>query len=235
MLQGITITGLDERFSPIDALMLCDKYDFLEFGVLMSRNNTGSGVNNRYPSMDYISVYQGYAGFGIQLSAHICGEFARDAVYSGNLSNILKFLGSSVDVFNRLQINVGDALIRHHTFECPSCFDSLIIQTSKVNFEHYLAFGSDNVLALMNDSWGRGLKIDTPYLPESGEYVGYAGGIDESNIIDVISRLDLLCSDDAMYWLDIESSVRTEDDWLSFGKCDLLCKKVADYMEENYR
>ena len=53
-------------------------------------------------------------------------------------------------------------------------------------------------------------------------YFGYAGGINEDNVLDVIEALDKVNKND--FWIDMESSIRKNDNF-DISKCRNICAK----------
>ncbi len=61
-----------------------------------------------------------------------------------------------------------------------------------------------------------------PRHPGGDRLVGYAGGIGPDNAARVVEAIGA----DGPYWIDMESRVRTEDDWLALEKCRQVCVAV---------
>lgn len=78
------------------------------------------------------------------------------------------------------------------------------------------------VQMLFDRSGGTGKVPDTwPRHPGGGVQVGYAGGINPDNVLDVIDAI----GPDGPYWIDMESGVRT-DDWFDLDKCEAVLQAV---------
>lgn len=90
-------------------------------------------------------------------------------------------------------------------------------------------FPSDgNVSWLFDRSGGEGVsatRYPAPAYPanqqRAGEY-GYAGGINPENVASVLERIPNYTRD---YWIDMESGVRT-DDQFDLAKCRAVCEAV---------
>ena len=63
---------------------------------------------------------------------------------------------------------------------------------------------------------------------DSDRYFCYAGGLSVDNVEKVIE--DLLIVNNADFWIDMESSVRTND-WFDTKKCEEVLKICAKYFD----
>lgn len=228
----VTITGVDERTDINELVRLKEKYEFLEFGVLMSKNNTGTNENNRYPSFEYIDKL---LNAGIPLSGHICGKLARDFMKTGNFDDIREFLTTErIKGFDRFQFNIR-GFDGYTLFHVPEDI-KIIIQVSdckSYNYFYSMNERIDNegrVSALMDSSGGTGKLGFFDVIANEDEYVGYAGGISIDNISYILGYIYGRNECNKDYWIDMESSVRTED-WLDISKVEKICENVAKWLD----
>ena len=72
---------------------------------------------------------------------------------------------------------------------------------------------------LLDASGGRGINTPIEIVNHPGVHIGYAGGISQDNVKNKLRTLLEHDSDD-VFWIDMESSVRTEDDWLDLDQVE---------------
>lgn len=77
-LRYVTFTGIDERTDLERLEYIQHRYPYAEFGLLLSNKWKENG--NRYPHPAIASLL---AGRGLNLSIHLCGDFARTAAETG--------------------------------------------------------------------------------------------------------------------------------------------------------
>lgn len=215
MLNRVTFTGVDDKTNIDDLVYLAEKYPFVEFGILVSKNNSNSGIVNRYPNL---TILKRLKNKGLNLSCHICGSIARQIVQKNDWSELEKLLGKDIDVFNRFQLNVSNI----HKFSNEISFrddKDFIIQLKDDTslYEYYKDL--PNVFGFQDNSGGLG-KFEDNWM-DSDRYFGYAGGLSVENVEKVIE--DLLIVNDSNFWIDMETSVRTND-WFDIKKCEEVLK-----------
>ena len=105
LLNRVTFTGVDDKTNIDDLVYLTEKYPFVEFGILVSKNNSNNGTVNRYPNL---TILKRLKNKGLNLSCHICGSIARQIVQKNDWSELEKLLGKDIEVFNRFQLNVSN-------------------------------------------------------------------------------------------------------------------------------
>lgn len=231
-LKTITFTGIDEK-TDVDALkVIKEEYPIVEFGVLMSRSWKVNG--NRYPNPETISRFLGY---GLNLSAHLCGGIARYA-FAGDFRKVTDtyYMFNHPD-FKRVQLNVSpyeDIFETAAHLNVPLDKEIIIQQKSPTlkysqAFNRFSALNEDlNVTMLVDPSGGRGKDEGLDIIATSYK-TGYAGGINIDNVADkLMTLLDKETIGD--FWIDMESSVRT-DDWFDVEKVRKIlevCNKIIN-------
>ena len=211
MLTGVTITGADDGVDPRDLQLLSGEFPFVEWGVLFSAKRTGEP---RYPTRGWTTALATYvpAHLGRQrmrLAMHLCGESARVTCEGSAIS-----LKGLFPAFRRIQVN-GYA---------PPSPGLVILSREWTVFEFVLQVRDESQLEkaaadllamrrasiLFDPSGGRGLEAPSWPSPPAGvaNRVGYAGGINPSNVERVLGRLN---ERPGAYWIDMESGVRTGD------------------------
>ena len=101
MLKTVTITGADDNINPVELASIAQDYPFVEFGILVSKNNFG---NNRYPTIKWLNELAFYKqAYKLKLSIHLCGAYARDMIEGNDIA--FTELGEIHTIFERVQIN----------------------------------------------------------------------------------------------------------------------------------
>jgi len=230
MIKKVTITGADESISPSALIGLSEKYPFVEWGILVSKNNWGS---NRFPSIGWIRNLKLVKDLfpEMNLSCHLCSDYVRKLV-KGNVSSILD-LGELWDIFDRVQINFHAIPHEFH----PNMFrvfrsykeKEFIFQYDDVNtlvVSSAIKEGIRNISALFDLSHGAGvLPSSWPELID-GIKCGYAGGISPDNIESQILLINGIVKNSET-WIDMETKVRSEYDRLfDLGKVE-RCLEIS--------
>lgn len=220
----VTFTGVDDKTS-LDVLKLLDSEN-IEWGILVSANNTDKGTAVRFPSFETIDKV---LNLGLNnVSCHICGNLARHYVKTGDFSQIRDFLTQKrVEKFSRFQLN-----IRGYDGYKPFVIEEdihIIIQVSDSKSYQYFyqmqVLNPEKVEALIDYSGGKGKLGYFDYVSDGDEILGYAGGIGVNNVAYILGYIEGRMECDVKYWIDMESSVRT-DDWFDLDKVAEVCDEV---------
>lgn len=218
----ITFTGVDEMTDLVELSKVQKHWPIAEFGVLTSYNAAENG--NRFPGKERIDEL---ARLNLNLSLHVCGKATADAA-AGKWDNINKLVSpengkGNLGAFRRIQLNiVGRDDIPVFCFPPRYSWQEIIIQARNADDnERYNASRGkwtecrEQFSILLDGSGGRGLETKLEILPTDGK-VGYAGGFSPENIN---AKLEFLMENvkAGMFWIDMESRVRT-DDWFDLGK-----------------
>ena len=235
-LKTVTFTGIDEMTDIERLVDIQNRYPYAEFGLLMSMNWAENG--NRYPNPD---ILDRLCGRGLHLSLHLCGRLSRKS-FIGNwsdLSEICQVNEEKVEMFDRIQLNVAhqsvDGLIK--TDGCPFDVKQFIIQQrSADDCELYKLNEGNELTAMLCDmSGGRGLFdiAFLPYVGEKGKMVGYAGGLDEDNVVFRLYQIEE-SEPENDYWVDMESSLRrNEKDLFDLDTVERILEKIDKWVK-NY-
>lgn len=227
-LKHITFTGIDWKTDIHELVKIQNEYPYVEWGVLVSKNWKENG--NRYFNPSFLSSIDGY---GLNLSAHLCGSVARTAI-QGNYDQFIDWAGEYYDIFKRCQLNVSNQQSNPEKFEysdaAQTYFQEVIIQQKGVNECNLFlnSKDSEHVSVLLDASGGQGINTDIEILNLPNK-AGYAGGINPDNVADKLTYLLDNCT--SPFWIDMESGVRTND-WFDVEKvkqvlriCDNIIKK----------
>lgn len=224
MRRLVTFTGVDDKTS-LDVLKLLDSKS-IEWGILVSANNTDKGIATRFPNFETIDKI---LNLGLNnVSCHICGNLARHYVKTGDFSQIRDFLTQErVEKFSRFQLN-----IRGYDGYKPFVIEEdihIIIQVSDPKSYQYFyqmqVLNPEKVEALIDYSGGKGRLGYFDYVSDGDEIFGYAGGIDVNNVAYILGYIEGRMECDVKYWIDMESSVRT-DDWFDLDKVAEVCDEI---------
>lgn len=208
--EFVTFTGLDDRTDLDAAIALSEKYP-IEWGVLFSPSQQGR--SSRYPSIGTLASIQD-AGRSLRVSAHLCGEHSR-RIMGGAVPELPAVL---TGVYQRAQVNhVYAKPTRIATFSAMariSCVGQFTIGPFPSN---------ESIQWLYDPSGGMGRPPAVwPRHPGGDRLVGFAGGIGPESAKVVVERIN----SSGPYWIDMESRVRTDDDWLDLDKCRRVCVAI---------
>lgn len=241
-LTKVTITGIDERTDLERLQDLQKRFPFAEFGMLISGDWLLNG--NRFPDPQILwnlanILCKPYAF--LHLSCHFCGTMATGIV-KGDFSVMDNLLPPSdlFRIFERCQLNVNaDGMFGQLRRVKPFAnLQEVIVQMHSSELFREFCKGTlpDGVSYLLDTSGGRGIDTPIQVVDAPGIHVGYAGGIGPDNVEEKLRTL-LEYPSDGRFWIDMETRVRDDDDWLDLDKveqvlatCDALLK---DYSENN--
>jgi phosphoribosylanthranilate isomerase len=238
MLRYVTITGADDRVDPSALADLSAEFPFVEWGILASKSRAGTP---RYPTRGWMQrLDEAAVRFAtrsdvvfarrINLSLHLCGEYAREALSGSGM-----FVPPTE--FRRVQLNGWNpgantaALGRlASTFNLQFILQVRDVVSIAAGIEEARAIRAaardrigGSASLLFDPSGGRG--ITSVVHPKGNPYVsvGFAGGISAENVLEVLSAIG---SRDDEHWIDMESSVRTDDEF-SLRKVRAVLERVA--------
>lgn len=242
-IERVTITGADDSVKPQDLLRLAKKYPFVEWGILFSKNNSNYP---RFPSKQWVAdLYQialaqfFQSDFVFQLSAHLCGQYVKD-ISNGKwtfFDNVKYY-----QMFDRFQLNFHGEKhpIDEYNFlaglnDERMKYKQIIFQLDNINNSKLeIAKKVVNAVGLFDLSHGAGV-LPTDW-PISNEYIGYAGGLSEINVIDNIEKISNVALQNI--WIDFETNARNENDEFDLGICERFLDKCVPYIwsknNENY-
>lgn len=228
-LKHVTFTGVDS-FTDIDELcQIQQQYPLAEFGVLVAENWKDNGY--RYP--DLKTLLPTLADKSLNLSCHLCGRTAREAVLN-DFSTVMELCNGYFHVFRRCQLNVSRNKKNPQRLEIdiPNTLNEIIIQQHSANdCGLYLnSLPNDKVSVLLDASGGRGVDTPIQVLAISNK-VGYAGGISPDNVVDKIRQLEEN-PDVQSYWIDMETHVRTGNKF-DLDKVRTVLTNIDKYFTNN--
>jgi len=194
----------------------------IEVGILYSESRTGQDA--RYPAFDtpMLNAIGEMIGQGVRLSLHVCGTLAQKAndTYFSPWAGKTAFDTIVSALFQRMQFNIP-AGVRLNTNNLRT---SAIRSGARAIVQCRDAHPVDDAVDwLFDPSGGRGvLSSHMPIQNNHDQLVGYAGGIRPDNVRRVLDMIQA-----GMYWIDMESGVRTQN---AFDPelCQQVCKAVYD-------
>lgn len=218
----VTITGADDNVDPKALLELSMEFPFVEWGILRSEKRAGTA---RYPTMEWV----GKLPEGLRLSLHLCGVEARTAMLGSTVwygpSSILGWSCHDPDrrpYFRRVQINgyksgtpgvfgISDVAFRLYAGGVSSARRSTLILPFNREADMHAVSADARLLPgaeiLFDPSGGRGKEPFRWPTDVPGVRMGYAGGINPDNVVDVLRDIGPV----QPTWIDMESGVRTND------------------------
>jgi len=209
--KQVTVTGADDSVDVESLIGLSVAYPFVEFGILVSRNNAGNSP--RFPSREWIDRLWELQTPDLNLSMHLCGTWVRSLCIGDGL--IFKdWISNYFDMFNRIQLNFHAQPTRANVqliHGLRSINKPVIFQMDGVNENLYrqsLTYHVDSY-PLYDLSGGCGVLPENWPKPQ-GSYCGYAGGLSPDNIKGQLEKLSGIAGDTPI-WVDFETYARTDD------------------------
>lgn len=207
----IAFTGVDDVAALGGMQALSARYP-IEWGILIDDEQTEKPLFLKQEARRAC-----LAAGGLRFAAHVCGE---QAVRIANAPDTV-----TVDLtgFQRVQVN--------HSFSGSTQVhvDNTVWFGRKIGARSMLqctqTFPDDARLDwLFDTSFGKGTAPSVwPEMRKAGPFCGFAGGINASNVANVLTAIGAEPGD--QYWIDMESGIRTNDR-LDLEKCEAVCKAV---------
>lgn len=212
-LRRVSLTGADNAVSIEELCLLTQQYRRVEWALLYVPHAEGRPRNptRTWRETFFNAKLPGYS------AVHLCGRRAFEELLAGELpEELLKT--------NRLQLNINarqrdftddevravfdkalhlgpDVILQYHADSAP------LIEEAVANCPAELR---SRLHVLMDASRGTGVEPVSWGAPSSLAQVfcGYAGGLGPDNVVRVATQLNAL---NLPYWLDMESGIRTDN------------------------
>ncbi|CAN5528003.1 hypothetical protein BH10PSE4_BH10PSE4_24060 [soil metagenome] len=207
----IAFTGVDRLDLLPDLQRLSARYP-IEWGVLLDPDQEDRSL---FPTA---AIRAGLlAAPGLRWAAHICGAGARDIVAAPRDTAV------AVNGVQRVQVNHGVQGSAPEQIAAARDYGRRFGVRAVLQCAG--AFPAETGVDWLYDvSFGAGVKPETwPRLPVGGPFCGYSGGIGPATVGDILARI--AAPDGALYWIDMESGVRTEGAF-DLVKCEAVCRAV---------
>jgi hypothetical protein len=211
-------------------LTVAKDYPFVEWGILLSTNKSGSP---RFPSYRWLIAFaDSNAEQQLKVSAHLCGGTVRDYIDRGRAPAWLVHPAWRF-VFNRYQVNTHGIAHPMHP-EYPARVKAVgkecIVQMDNEN-NHLLdalSAAGCKVSALFDLSHGAG-TLPSEWPAALNVPCGYAGGLSPRNVKEQLARIEQVVGDGTV-WIDAETHLRT-DEQFDMGKVTSFLEAAAPYAE----
>lgn len=241
----VTVTGADDSVDPAHLVAIAEKYPYVEFGILLSRNAMGK---TRFPSREWLSALVAIgAGSKVQYAGHICGSWVNEILLgSWPEHELLEIHKTFMALFNRFQLNthavphqVDHEKLHHILAMLDRRNQGVIFQYDDVNTELVAKAkeaGHQNIAALFDLSHGAGILPSTWPKPIEGVACGYAGGLSPGNVADQIRKIEPIIGMNPI-WIDAETHLYSQacdhdDPRQPTGRPVFDLQKVERFLEE---
>lgn len=220
LLDRVTVTGADDNVDPEALAELSQEFPFVEWGILFSASRMGTP---RYPTHSWVQRLTRTPG--LRLSAHLCGLYTREPLWWLPATPI------DTTAFQRVQFNSKNltfdpfVLKQSHAFivQCFAANLSLFRQARNIGLP---------LSPLFDRSGGRGVTPAVWPHPWAHTYCGYAGGLNPSNVLDEVLRIDQAVDTvdrGLRAWIDMETGVRTYNQF-DLSKVRQVLSSIAPYV-----
>lgn len=209
-LRWVSLTGAEDSVNPLDLIALSREFPFVEWALLLYPEREGEGRNPSAAWRErFLSQIQGRG----RCAAHLCGKRAFERLLSeGVWPELLAYDRIQANINARANDFTEDQVLRAwEILERDS--QGLIIQTHsavEALARSFLASAPRRAGVLFDESKGRGtLPLAWPK-SWPGVSCGYAGGLGPASLP---ANLPLILNalQGAECWIDMESSLRTDD------------------------
>jgi hypothetical protein len=231
----MTATGADQTIAPNTLVEVSEKYPFVEWGILLSKNKEGNG---RYPNLNWIKDLKKFAeGKNVNLSGHICGVWCRDILAGKEI--FFQEREEILPMFQRFQLNFNakystidygkfPALLKKYTSQGKEFILQINNAKSYVILDHVRKYV--NVQALFDRSGGAGISPDAWPKTIDNVLCGYAGGIGPCNIENELKKIENVVKDKEI-WIDMESKIRMDDDmFFDINRVEYCLEETKKYI-----
>ena len=252
MLESVTITGADDFVEPQDLIDLSLEFPFVEWGILLHESK--EGLNPRFPSKQWIDELVSLKNKRINLAGHICGSWVRKLAVNLD-DSVFKERPEFLEYFQRIQLNFSCYDVAPRMVALLPKNKKFILQIGSKGIADKIKLVDlsrdkmcdgelsclTNLSILFDRSGGKGISPEKWPKPIYNVDCGYAGGLGPDNlneqilkIIETVGQQTVYEVDfpfaplqiDVPFWIDMETSVRTNDkfDLKKVRKCLEICK-----------
>lgn len=254
-----TFTGVDADTDCNRIEQLVKAYPYVEFGILFSYSRQGQGryptIEGITQFVDWFNKMRWETGNNGLISLHVCGKAVKDLLgLEPRHDTALIDLKQLIAKVNRVQLNIN---LGEQTGEWVKASIGRAIEDLGKEYRKpfILQYNANNAVTidfitgyylpqyihiLKDASGGNGVYTDDYSIPTccSKNAIGFAGGLSVDNVEQslkkahesVMSHNVEGSNDNKLFWIDMESSVRTDD------KFDLdKVESVLKIVDEQYR
>ncbi|WP_114946509.1 hypothetical protein [Microvirga calopogonii] len=223
-LLSCTLTGVDQQTDLSKVIELSSRFPEAEFAILFSPER--SGEQKRFPTFEFI---QNMLNAGrVRWAVHLCGravpDFIQSAVSKGHTDwDQQAFQLATHPRVSRLQLNFAFRRAKFTVHELDTAIESLAIpvitQEHRANEGVSCALAAPNHQVLFDASGGRGIPASEWAPPLDGKICGFAGGLGPETLSRALRGIKQVC-DGRPFWIDMETRIRDENDWLDLDACE---------------
>lgn len=228
----LSITGADNNTKINELTQLSEKHYGLELALLYFPEKENQ---NRNPGQTFRDEFFNQIKKE-NTALHLCGKKVFEEILSPYFTstNVFKELQKA----SRLQLNINARFDLFSKLEIHTIYEKLLnegfelILQYHTRSEHWILDfiekrNNEKINILLDSSLGKGVYCENFVIPPPlmgyNYPLGFAGGLNENNIAhahEQIKKLNL-----KSYWLDLESGVRTKNEF-DMSKATALCEKV---------
>lgn len=214
----VTVTGADDRVDIGELVKLSQEFPFVEWGILWA----GKDERPRYPGMAWKEAFAlAVEAYGLNASAHLCGILAREAAAGRYWPPLPGYRRAQINGW--LPSDDSGPLAKGAEWlgiilQAPSAEAFAAAEAYQRQFPFY------RIEVLFDASAGKGIVAPAWPDPSTRLRLGYAGGIRPDTVTEVLLAL----GQRPRTWIDLESGVRT-DDQFDLAKVRDVLKHVAAY------
>lgn len=219
-LKICTLTGADPNIMIGDLIERSAGRPWLEWGFLWSPSKQGAG---RYPTAAWISSsLDALNECGISSAVHLCGDGVRG--FLAGLPGEMKLAHKATRIQLNFALSRGGIDLRILEMRVNEINKPVITQHNPSNLAATKISAANHQL-LFDASGGRGLLPTGWLAPVHGKFCGYAGGLGPDTLERELPRI-ALATMGAPFAIDMESSLRTEDDRFDLERIDRILEIV---------
>lgn len=244
-----TFTGVDHTVDLNDLYHLSAKFPFIEWGLLFSKKRAGNEL--KYPVFEAIEEFIKWKPDHVKASLHLCGGLATTTFLLTPNHPFGAKISKLVNKFNRIQLNITGIKNDYVAgiFKQVKIFENpFIIQYNENNTKLINTLLSDNqynkfIHVLKDASGGNGIVSEDFSIPEScsNTSIGFAGGLGPDNIErlfpkiynSVISENVEGKNNNPMFWIDMESKIRNENNEFDLKKVEYVAAYIDNFLKTN--
>jgi hypothetical protein len=248
----VSITGADDAVRIDDLAALSCAYPFVEWGILYYPAKEGTSRN---PTRAWRAAL-GRARYehGLRTALHLCDEETFRMLLTTAYEKYVPFIHNELHAHDRVQVNINARGIVFRTDDVFQVYQTLACHDARLILQHHegtsqaidkylgsMALSSfarsandGDFSVLLDGSKGKGVAPAAWVAPferyGQAVHTGYAGGISPETIEAVLDATESAVREHgqpgARYWLDMETGVRT-DNQFDLDKVEHVLSAVA--------
>lgn len=218
----ITFTGIDPGCSRAELFALLQLDPRIELGILYSKTKAGSTLDLRYPPFEWIrdtaAAIDAAYGLG-RVALHVCGIAVKNLIQGDGL-NVSTWHYARIQLngkFNYTEAGQIRRFIGEGTaYSCITQFDANP-GLHEICRSHQILFDASGGRGILRKEWPKAIP---------DRVCGYAGGLGPDNLRKELPRIAAVAG--PVYWVDMEGSLRDENDHFCIGKARLALDAILE-------